>query len=102
MKKPSLSPEARESYLISLAMDAAEKQFKDGTASSQVITHFLKLATSKAELETAKLRAETEMIQAKREAIQKEARVEELYANAIKALRQYKGQTNEDDYDDEY
>lgn len=100
-RKPALTTEARESYMISLAMDAAEKQFQEGTASSQVITHFLKLATSKAELEVEKLRSENEMLKAKTDALRSEARMEELYANAIKAMSRYQGRSNsEDDYDD--
>ena len=56
--RPALSPEARENQMISLAVDLAEKQLIEGTASSQVITHFLKLGTTKAELEKEKLRKE--------------------------------------------
>ena len=41
--RPALSPEARENQLIDLAVNLAEQQLLDGTASSQVITHFLKL-----------------------------------------------------------
>ena len=56
--RPALSPEARENQMIALAVDLAEQQLRDGTASAQVITHFLKLGTSKAELEKEKLRQE--------------------------------------------
>ena len=56
--RPALSPDARENQLISLAVDLAEKQLREGTASSQVITHFLKQSTAKAELEKEKLRKE--------------------------------------------
>ena len=101
-RKPTLTPEARESYMISLAMDAAEKQFQEGTASSQVITHFLKLATRKSELEAEKLRAENELLRARTEALQSESRMEELYSNAIKAMQRYKGQNDEEYYDDRY
>ena len=63
--RPALTPEARENQLISLAVDLAEEQLRDKTASSQVITHFLKLGTTKAELEKEKLAKENELLRAK-------------------------------------
>ena len=96
--RPALTPEARENQCISLAMDLAEQQLRDGTASSQVITHFLKLGTEKAKLEREKLRQETEMMRAKTESLQSAKRVEELYANAIEAMRTYGG--HGDEYED--
>ena len=96
--RPALTPEARESQLISLAVNLAEQQLLDGTASSQVITHFLKLGTEKAKLEQEKLRQETEMMKAKTESLQSAKRVEELYANAIEAMRTYGG--HGDEYED--
>lgn len=90
--RPALTPEARESQMMSLAVDLAEKQLMDGTASSQVITHFLKLATTKANLEREKLERENELLRAKTEALQSAKRMEELYANAINAMKRYSGQ----------
>lgn len=78
--------------MISYAIDLAEKQLQEGTASSQVITHFLKLGTSRAELEREKLAHENRLLQAKTEALQSAQRVEELYAQAISAMRKYSGQ----------
>ena len=97
--KPALSPEARENQLISLAVDLAEKQLIEGTASAQVITHYLKLATVKEQLEREKLAKENELLRAKTEAIQSAQRVEELYANALDAMRSYRT-TSEDEQDD--
>lgn len=97
--KPALTPEARENQLISLAVDLAEKQLIEGTASSQVITHYLKLATVKEQLEREKLAKENELLRAKTEAIQSAQRVEELYANALNAMRSYRS-TSEDEPDD--
>lgn len=97
--KPALSPEARENQLISLAVDLAEKQLIEGTASSQVITHYLKLATVKEQLEREKLKKENELLLAKTEAIQSAQRVEELYANALDAMRNYRT-TSTDEPDD--
>lgn len=97
--RPALSVEARENQMISLAVDLAEKQLREGTASSQVITHFLKLGTSRAELEKERLVHENELLRAKTEALQSSKHSEELYLNAIKAMRNYSGHGgDEDDY----
>ena len=96
--RPALTPEAKENQMISLAMHCAEKQMREGTASSQLITHFLKLGTEKAKLEREKLRQETEMMKAKTESLQSSKRIEELYANAIEAMRTYGG--HGEDYED--
>lgn len=95
--RPALSPEARENQLISLAVDLAEQQLLDGTASSQVITHYLKLGTTRERLEKELLEREVELKKAKTEAIQSAQRVEELYANAIAAMRNYSGHGEPDD-----
>lgn len=99
-RRPASTPEARENQMISLAVGLAEKQLREGTASSQVITHFLKLGTSKAELEKEKLERENELLRAKTESLQSAQRIEELYENAIKAMQRYGGQSggDEDDY----
>ena len=98
-RRPALTPEARENQLVSMAYDAAEKQFLEGTASSQVITHFLKLGTMKAELEKEKLERENELLRAKTESLQSSQRMEELYTEAIKAMQRYSGQgESEDEY----
>lgn len=97
-RRPALSPEARENQMISLAVDLAEKQLQEGTASSQVITHFLKLATTRAQLEKEKLQQENKLLSAKTAAIESQKRVEELYANALRAMKGYSGQGESDDY----
>lgn len=89
--RPALTPEARENQLISLAIDLAEKQLMEGTASSQVITHYLKLGTTTAKLEKEKLARENELLEAKTKALESAERVEELYANALNAMRIYSG-----------
>lgn len=88
---PALTPEARENQLIALAVDLAEKQLEEGTASAQVITHYLKLGSTRERLEKEKLRKENELLQAKREALESAKRVEELYTNALEAMRSYSG-----------
>lgn len=100
LMRPALTPEAREGQLISLATDLAEQQLRDGTASSQVITHFLKLGTEKERLERVRLEHENKLLVAKTEALQSQKRVEELYAEALKAMRNYSGQGDADEYSD--
>lgn len=90
-RRPALTIEARENQLISLAVDLAEKQLMEGTASSQVITHYLKLGSTKERIEKEILEKQKELISAKTEALQSAKRVEELYTDAIKAMRQYSG-----------
>lgn len=97
--RPALTPEARENQMISLAVDLAEKQLLEGTASSQVITHFLKLATTKAELEKEKLRQENELTKAKIKSLNSQDNSEQLYKDAIAAMKRYGGHGGEpDDY----
>ena len=98
--RPALTPEARENQCISLAMDLAEQQLRDGTASSQVITHFLKAGATRAELEKEKLRKENLMLEAKAKAYQSSEEIKELYEGAIKAMRIYQGQGDPDDYNE--
>lgn len=100
--RPALTEEARESRMISFAMDLAEKQLREGTASSQVITHYLKLGTAQARLELERMKQENELLAAKTEALKSAKRVEELYANAIKAMRSYSGHGSDEVEDDEY
>jgi EAL domain-containing protein (putative c-di-GMP-specific phosphodiesterase class I) len=96
--RPALSPEARENQLVSLAVDLAEKQLRDGTASSQVITHYLKLGSTKEKIEKEILEKQKELIDAKTQSLQSAQRIEELYKNALDAMRNYSGQGDPDDY----
>jgi hypothetical protein len=96
--RPALTPEARENQLISLATDLVEKRLREGTASSQETTHFLKLASTKARLEKQILEKQAELITAKTESLQSQKKVEELYLNALNAMRNYSGNGEEDEY----
>lgn len=80
-----------------MAVDVAEKQLMNGTASSQVITHFLKLGSTKERLEKEILEKQKDLITAKTDAIQSAKRVEELYINALNAMRSYSGNRRGDD-----
>lgn len=95
--RPAMTPEARENQLISLAVDLAEKQLREGTASSQVITQILKNASSKARLENEMLEMQKELIAAKTESLRSAQKMEELFAEAINAFKGYSGQEDEQD-----
>lgn len=99
--RPATTPEARENQLITLAVDLAEKQLSDGSASSQVITHYLKLGSTRERIEKEILQEEKTLLQAKTEAMHSAKKVEELYKNALDAMRSYSGNGQaDDDYED--
>lgn len=100
-RPPARTPEAREQQMIALAVDVAEKQLIDGTASSQVITHFLKLATTKEILEREKLIQENLLLKAKTDQIRDAKGAEELYKNALDAMKSYSGNSSSKDDDEE-
>lgn len=88
---PATNPEDREKQLINLAVNLAEQQLIDGTASSQIVTHYLKLATQKAKAETELVELQKELVKAKTENLQTSKNIEELYADAIAAFTRYNG-----------
>lgn len=101
IQRPAMTPEAREKQLIALAVDTAEQQLRDGTASSQVITHFLKLGSQRERLERERLEEENKLLRAKTEALQSAKNIEELYSHAIAAMQEYRGEINsEEGFDD--
>lgn len=89
--RPAITPEARENQLISLAVDLAERQLREGTASSQVITHYLKMGSMREKLERERLIEENKKLRAQTSAIESEKRSEELYEKAIAAMKKYQG-----------
>lgn len=96
-RPPATTPEGRENQLISLAIDLAEQQLSEGIASSQVITHFLKLGTAREKLEKEIMEEQKKLLKAKTEAIEANKRVEELYKEALNAMRAYSGNISEED-----
>lgn len=87
-----MTPEGRENQLIAASIDLVERQIQDGTVSAQVLTHYVKLGSSRERLEQERLRHENELLQVKREALV-EAKVSvELYQEALNAMRKYQGQ----------
>ena len=100
--RPALSPEARENQLISLATDLIEQRLRDGTASSQETTAIIKGSLAKSRLEVEILKKQKELIEAKTEALHSAKRIEELYTNALSAMRKYNGQESDDFEDEDY
>lgn len=94
---PALTPEAREQQLFVLAQNLAEQQLLEGTASAQVICHYLKLGSSKEKIEKEILERQKNLIEAKTESLQSAKRIEELYANALEAMRNYSGSLYKDE-----
>lgn len=101
--KPMINEENRESHLISLSYDLVEQRLREGTATSQETTHFLKLGSKKARLENEILEEKVKLMEAQIEALKASEGLQELYANALSAMRSYQGQQDdaeEEDYDD--
>ena len=96
-RPPATTIEARENQLISLAVDLAEQQLASGTASSQVITHYLKMGSTKERLEKEILEKQKDLLVAKTDALHSGKKVEELYKNALSAMRSYGGKEEVDD-----
>jgi hypothetical protein len=90
-KTPARTAEAREAELVGLAYDLAEEQILAGTASSQVITHFVKAGSTRERLEHERMMEEMKVMRIKAEQLESQKRVEELYANALEAMRGYQG-----------
>lgn len=101
-RPPATTPEGREKQLITLAVDLAARQLTEGTASAQVVTHYLKLASTRERLEQEKLSRENDLLRARSENLASGKRIEELYSEALQAMRGYTGQDDveEDDYED--
>ena len=103
-RPPAYSMEEREDQMIALAVDLAEKQLREGTASAQVITHYLKLGSTRERIEKEIMREQKKLLEAKTDAIQSAQRVEELYSNAIAAMQSYRStvevSSEEEDIDD--
>lgn len=101
-RPPATTPEARENQLIAKAYDLAEEQIEAGTASAQVISHFLKRGSTREKLEEERLAMENELTAAKIEAMAAQQRIEELYSEALAAMSSYRGETtpeSDDDFD---
>ena len=95
-RRTAVTDEGRENQLVSSAIDLAEKQLSEGTASAQVITHYLKLGSTREKLEQERLRRENQLLESKVEQMASAGRVEELYGQALDAMRTYAGQETDE------
>lgn len=100
--KPASTPEEHDREMILLAEDLTRRQLKDGTASAQVITHYLKLGSNREKLEQERLAMEVELLRTKRETIESEVRAELLYGKVVSALKLYNGQPLDDQEEEDY
>lgn len=100
-RRPATTPEGREGQLVSLAVDLAETQLTQGTASAQVISHYLKLGSTREQLEQDRLRQENELLKAKVEQLASTKRIEELYEDALNAMRTYAGHEPQEEFIDD-
>lgn len=100
--RPASTPVAREQQLISLAYDEAERMMREGTAPAQIVNHFLKAGSQRESWELQRMSREVELLEAKVQSLASARRVEELYADALEAMRAYSGQEVEtlDDYEE--
>lgn len=96
MSRPARTPVAREKQLVNLAVELAEKQLREGTASVNVITHFLKMGSERERLERERLQKEMDLMVAKRESYETSKRLEQLYSEAMAAMRTYRSSSDEE------
>jgi hypothetical protein len=94
--RPATTPEGRENQLVADAFDLAQRQLRDGTASAQVISHFLKAGSTREQLEQERLARENALLEAKAEAMASAKNMDVLYVKAIAAMRSYSGQPPEE------
>lgn len=95
-REPAKTPEDREQQMISLADALAEKQLMEGTASAQVITHYLKLGTSRERLEQERLRNENLLLEQKQQILASQAKAEEMMSEVLHAMKRYAGADDEE------
>ena len=87
--RPPIIPANRVQQIGNAALNLAEKQILEGTASSQVITYFLKAISEKERLENERLVEENKKLRAQTEAIEAAKKSEELFAEAMRAFKGY-------------
>lgn len=96
-----LTPESRQNQLIALAYDLVEERLRNGTATSQETTHFLKMGSTRAKLEEKLLEEDCRLREAKVENLEREKRIEALYEEAIAAVKRYRRYDDDVVYEDE-
>lgn len=101
-RPPALTPEAAERRCIESAYNLAQRQLDEGSASPSVVVHFLKMGTARAQLEQEKLRKETELLQTKKVAIEETQHMEQMFSEAIAAMKRYQGYSEEEEDDEDW
>lgn len=101
-RRPAITPESRENQMIALAMDLVEQRLRDGTASSQETTHFLKLATAESKLKVRMMEEQEKLTIAKTKEIESKKDNKELFENALKAMQRYQGVVEVNDDEEDY
>ena len=96
-QRPARTAEERQDQLINLAIDEAERQITKGIATSQIIAHYLKLATERERAEITRINGEIELQKAKIEAMAGQARQEQMFNDAVNAFRGYQGLDEDED-----
>lgn len=100
-RRPTMSEEGSENQMISLAHKCAEEQLRKGTASSQIICHYLKMGSEKERLAIEKDKAELELLRAKTRSIESADQMNEMFAQALKVFSSYRGETDDEEDEDE-
>lgn len=96
-RQPATTPTDREQQMINYADELAEKQLRAGTASSQVITHYLKLGTSREHLEQERIANENLRLKAQIAHLESQTKAEELMAQVLEQMKIYAGVDDEDE-----
>lgn len=97
--RPATTPEGRENQLINLATNLVEERLRNGTATSQETTFYLKLGSEKEKLEREKLKREIDLLSEKKKALESAERSEQLFTEAIAAMKRYQGNDDEQTVD---
>jgi len=95
-----ISPDDAEKTCIALATQLVMERLRNGTATSQETTYFLKLGSEKEKSETELARVRVELEKAKTEQINQAKKNDEIYKDALDAFRGYSGQKEDDYFDD--
>jgi hypothetical protein len=99
---PGMTIQSREDQIIRLAYDLVEERILKKTATSQEVTEFIRLGSTKAQLERERLKQENALLVAKTQSLESQKRIEEMYAKAMKSFKKYSGQSDDEEvFEDE-
>lgn len=105
-KKPrprrATTPEGREQQLIALAVDVAEDMMRNGNAPAQIVTHYLKMGSTREKIELELKSEEIKVAKARREMMESQKKIESVYEEALAAMRHYAGGPKPESKDEFY